>query len=565
MRHLPILALLGALFLGACAPGRAPGTSERSPSSATQPSRTLNVIMRVEPPDILAGAVDRSAIHKPLFTATLGGWDLSNTPYPILARDVPQLNTDTWRLFPDGRMETVYRIRPGLTWHDGKPLTADDFAFTRRVDLARVDWGLSQSSAELRQTEEVLAVDPLTVVIRWRRPYTEAAAPIDFIVHPRHVLEGPLERADPDFFNNLGFWSTEYMGAGPYRIDRWERGAFIEASAFENFALGRPKIDRVRLTWGNDPNVNLTRLLAEDADIALDGSLRFEQAATLRQQWGPQALGKIMLNPTSLRYIQVQAREEYVNPKALLDARVRKAILHGIDRPTLAETMLEDRSMVADTVPPPTVGYYSAIERVVTKYPFDPRRTERLMAEAGYTKGSDGVYTSPTEGRFQVEVRGVSGGQEEQDTNIVASFLREAGMNNNILLLPSSARAVDDKTKGTFPGLTLNNNTLQIGLGLNKWLTANVGGPHDNWTGGNRMGWSNAEFDRLSEQWATTLDRAQWVQILGQMMKVLSDEMPSLPLYYNFQVVAHVAALEGPQAITPESTRYGNIHEWRWR
>lgn len=563
-RSASILLVLVPLLLGACAPSAPSGGPSGADASPDRPARTLNVVMRVEPPDIMSGAVDRSAIHKPLFTGTLGGWDLNASPYPLLARELPQLNSNSWKVFPDGRMETVYRLRPGLTWHDGQALTAEDFVFTRQVDTMRVEWGLSQSSAEERTIEEVLAPDPGTVVIRWRRPFTEAPAP-ERIIHPRHILEGPLARGDPEFFGNLGFWSTEYIGAGPYRIDHWERGAFIEAGAFDNFALGRPKIPRIRLTWGNDPNVNLTRLLAGDAEIALDGSLRFDQASTLKQQWGPQNAGVIMLNPTSLRYIQVQARPEYVSLRALLDGRTRKAILHAIDRPTLAETMLEDRTMVADTVPPPTVGYYSTIDRLVARYPFDLRRSEQLMAEVGFSKGPDGSYTSASEGRFRVEVRGVSGGQEEQDTTIVNGYLREGGFDTFIQLLPSSARAVDEKTKGTFPGLTLNNNTLQRGLGLNKWLTANIGGPHDNWTGGNRMGWSNPEFDRLHDQWVTTLDPTQAVQVLAQMMKLLSEETPSLPLYYNFQVVAHVGALEGPLAITPESTRYGNIHEWRWR
>src|SRR5947207_14818024 len=100
-----------------------------------------------------------------------------------------------------------------------------------------------------------------------------------------------------------------------------------------------------------------------------------------------------------------------------------------------------------------------------------------------------------------METRGVSSGDEERDTTIVDGYFRDAGFDSYINLLPSSARAVDDKTKGTFPGLTLNNNTLQPGLGLNKWLTANIGGPWDNWTGGNRMGWSNQEFDQLYERW----------------------------------------------------------------
>jgi peptide/nickel transport system substrate-binding protein len=462
-------------------------------------------------------------------------------------------------------METTFRLRNGLTWHDGTPLTAEDYAFSKRAWTARIERGIEQSSAEFREIEDILAPDARTVVVKWRSPYWSAAAPIDLYVFPRHILEPVLDQADPDAYGAHPYWSSSWVNAGPYKLDRWERGAFIEGAAFDGFALGRPKISRVRLTWNNDPTVSLTRLLAGDADIALDGAIRFEQATILRQQWNTANGDTIQLNPTSLRYIQVQARPDYVTPRALLDVRARRALLHAIDRPTLAETMLEDRSMVADSVAPPTAPYFAAVERVTTKYPYDPRRAEQLMNELGYTKGSDGIFTSPSEGRFQFEVRGVSGGQEEQDTTIVSNFLKSNGFDATILLLPSSSRAVDDRMKGTFPGLTLNNNTLQRGLGLNKWLTSNIGSPADNWVGGNRMGWSNPEFDRVYNIWATTLDRTESTNAMIQLMRIFTEELPSPPLYFNFQVVAHNGALRGPQPITPDSTRFGNVHEWSWR
>ncbi|MPZ15070.1 MAG: hypothetical protein GEU73_11710 [Chloroflexi bacterium] len=559
-----IVPLLVAISVAACTPAT-PGTAPGGPGSPSpQAGRTLNITMRVEPPTILEGSVDRSAVHKPLFAATLGAWSLQEEPYPVLAEAVPQLDTDQWKVSPDGRMETVYRLRSGLTWHDGTPLTAEDFVFTLRAERARVEWGLEQSSAELRQIDEITAPDPSTVVIAWRQPYTEAAAP-DLIPFPQHIVEPPLDQGDPELFGNLPYWNVEWVGAGPYRIEGWERGAYIEGTAFDDYALGAPKIGNVRLTWGNDPNVNLTQMLAGTADIALDGSLRFEQARTLKERWQSDGEGTIMLNPTSLRYMQTQYRPDYVQPRALLNPDVRAAILHAIDRPTLAETMIEDRTMVADTVPPRTAAYYQAVDDATSKFPYDLRRTEQLMAGAGFTKGSDGVYTSPEEERFHVEVRGVSGGQEEQDTTIVNDFLHRAGFEGQILLLPSSARAVGDEIKGTFPGLTLNNNTLQRGLGLDKWHSSRIGRPETNWVGGNRQGYANPEYDRLHDLWRTTLNRTEATQHLIQMMKLLSEEVAYLPLYYNFQVVAHTTELTGPQSITPDSTRYGNIHQWAWR
>jgi peptide/nickel transport system substrate-binding protein len=559
-------SLIVALFLTGCAQPRHPAENsvdDRSRATSVDPSRTLSIIMRVEPLTMLEGSVDRSAIHKPLFAATLGAWSLDESPFPILAEAVPQLNTESWRVFPDGRMETTYRLKPNLTWHDGTPLTADDFVFSRRVDIARVEWGIDRPVTEYREMEEILAPDPRTVVIRWKSPYTEAAAP-DMIAYPRHILEGPLNQADGDAFGSHPYWSEGWVGAGPYRIDRWDRGAFIEGVAFDGFALGSPKIKRIRLTWNNDPNVTLTRILAGDGDIALDGSMRFQQVTVLRERWPTQADGTILLNPTSLRYMQYQSRTEFVNPRAMHDLRVRRALLHALDRATLAEIMIEDKSMAADTVPPRTAAAYPQVERAIMKYPYDPRVAEQLFAEAGFTKGADGFYASPSQGRFSLEVRGVSGGAEEQDTTIVADAIRSFGLDTTILLLPSSRRASDDMIKATFPGLTLNNNTLQRGLGLEKWHSSNIGHPGNNWVGTNRTAWTHPEFDRLHTLWSTTLDRNQANGHLTEMMKMLSEQVGLFPLYYNFQVVAHNSALRGPQPITPDSSRYGNVHQWEW-
>src|SRR5262249_35688308 len=163
---------------------------------------------------------------------------------PILAEAIPTLDSDAWRLLPDGRMETTYRLRAGLTWHDGVPLTAEDVAFSRRVAVARVEGGLGQTSARIRAIEDIGAPDSRSVLRGSRQPYW-AAAPPYLSPFPRHLVGAPFTQGGPEAFGSLPCWSTAWIGAGPFRLDRWERGAFIEAVAFDGFALGRPKIGRV--------------------------------------------------------------------------------------------------------------------------------------------------------------------------------------------------------------------------------------------------------------------------------------------------------------------------------
>ena len=113
--------------------------------------------------------------------------------------------------------------------------------------------------------------------------------------------------------------------------------------------------------------------------------------------------------------------------------------------------------------------------------------------------------------------------------------------------------------------MTTNYTTLNRDYGMAKNMTARLATPENRWSGSNKIGWSNPEYDRLYDAWNTTLDRAERNDRFVQMLKLVSEELPAFPLYFNFEVVAHVASLQGPPLAAPEGARYGNIHEWQWK
>src|SRR5439155_4421069 len=144
MRSWPIVFTLMIMLGAACAPAQSrPGPAEPG-STEPRPSRTLSVLVRNEPLDLTDSLSSRANFAVAMFGSPLVKLD-HGVPYPVLS-DIPELNTDTWRVFPDGRMETTYRLRPGLVWHDGEPLTAQDLVFGRQITTARVQLGLSITS-----------------------------------------------------------------------------------------------------------------------------------------------------------------------------------------------------------------------------------------------------------------------------------------------------------------------------------------------------------------------------------------------------------------------------------
>src|SRR5438093_214121 len=242
-----VSVVLTVILLG-CAPEQSQGPrASQGPVGGTQPStpgRTLVLAHRYEPASLAPKVLGSNGplTTSRLFNAALTVIDDNGTGRPYLAETVPQLNTDSWRVFPDGRMETTYVLRSGLTWQDGAPLTAADFAFALRVykDPSLVVFVSTPQDA----IDGVLTPDPRTITIQWKAPNAGAAALSfeDFDPLPAHLFEAPFTdylegRTSREAFMSDPLWAVGYVGAGPYKLERWDPGTQMEGSAFAGHAL----------------------------------------------------------------------------------------------------------------------------------------------------------------------------------------------------------------------------------------------------------------------------------------------------------------------------------------
>src|SRR4030095_13333631 len=160
----------------------------------------------------------------------------------------------------------TYRLRPNLTWHDGHPLTAEDFVFAFTVYTAP---GMGQFEPTPQDRIEAgLAPDPSTVLIRWKSLYPDAGAiqTGDLDPLPRHILERSFAEDTTDASANHVYCSRDFVGPGPYRLERWEAGSHLEAGAFDGHALGRPRIDRVIVRFISAEKQMMNNPLAQHGD-----------------------------------------------------------------------------------------------------------------------------------------------------------------------------------------------------------------------------------------------------------------------------------------------------------
>ena len=210
-----------------------------------------------------------------MLNSALTLYDNLGTLRPMLAERLPTQENGDWIVKSDGNMVTTYRVRQNLRWHDGVPLTARDFAFAHRVYM---DPAIPVSRDIERRMAQVEARDDHTLVIAWSELYPLANAlgfsglpPL-----PRHLLEEKYRTTAANEFVSGEEWSTSFVGSGPYRLERWERGARITVRANPDWFLGPPRIQTIEVRFIGDPNTVLGHLLAGEVDFASTPVVRFD-------------------------------------------------------------------------------------------------------------------------------------------------------------------------------------------------------------------------------------------------------------------------------------------------
>lgn len=478
-------------------------------------------------------------------------------PMPYLAEELPSIDKGTWRVFPDGRMETTYRLRKNARWQDGTPITAHDFIFARAV---RLDPALPMRGIVERRIGVALAVDDHTLFFDWSEPYIWAGMvhPEYFAPLPRHLLE-ELYLTDKVSFASGPHWRTEFVGSGPYRLETWQPGVEMVLRAHEGFVFGKPPVDQVIFRFIADANTIVANLLSGAADVAFHSSIGFSQNQALEQAGWQGTTEYWRGNP---RYIEFQTRDWGNLQRAVLDLRVRRAMLHAIDRQALIDGLYAGRARVQHVWLDPNDPAFPAVERAVTKYEFDPARAEALLSEAGWIKGTEGVARNASGEVLHVPILNQSGEIDQLEAAVVANYWKAIGISSEVQQL-NRAQQGDGEFRSKFPAVSYNRIT--IDYEAMPWLSGKVTRPENRWTGTNRIGYVNPILDEFWTKAVGTIDDRDREPLLVEALKAMTADAVVTITHLQPRAVAYRAGLSGPKETwVGESALIWNIWEWRW-
>ena len=536
-----LLALFAVtLVLAGCAPA-APGQLG-APAQPSQPraQKTLTIAENREPAHIEgftgAGGAGGAGTILNIVHNNLARENEKEVYIPELAVDLPSVEKGTWRLNPDGSMDTTWQIRPNVKWHDGAPFTSADllFTFTLRKDPTLP----SPRGVEGAQLMELAtAPDPHTLVIHWSKTYNRAGESSGLNPLPRHILE-ELYLSDKEAFVNSRYFQEDFIGLGPYRLVRWERGSHMDFAPFEDYYRGRPPLDRVIFRFVFDPNTLIANILADAVDIVLPPSVDLQTALEVRQRW--EGTGNVVRfdSTNRLRHLEVQHRPDVARPpNGLTNVTVRQAFYHAINRPAFVEVITQGMAAVADSWIPPNHALRPIVEGQVPQFPYDPGRAQQLMARAGWVRGPDGVTVHQPGGeRFEIQLRADQGAGKEKEVTIIGEDWKAIGAIPTIDIIPS-AREGDREYESLSPGVLLTGN-----LAARNWFTDRthsryISSAANRWTGRNRTGYVNPRVDAILERLEVAIDPRDHAPLHQQLMREQMADIAIMPLYWEVQPV----------------------------
>ncbi len=558
------LLVVTGLFV-ACAPtapaGQNPASGQVAAPQAAAISQKQMVIAFATEPQMLEPSFGQGSGNRD-FSALTSGFLTYLTPQqqamPYLAQELPSLDRGTWKVLPDGRMETTYTLRRNLTWHDGHALTAHDFVFGHTMHL---DPAMPAAKIDVdRRIGRVQALDDYTIFLDWKEPYLWAGMIFEpnFPALPRHILED-LYNNDKQAFVDSAHWRTEFIGTGPYKLEGWQQGVDMTLLAFDGFALGKPPIDKIVMRFIADANTIVANLLTGTVDVAFHSSIAFSENQGLEQRgWA----GHVEYWRGNPRWLEFQTRDWGNIQKAVLDARVRRALVHAIDRRAIVDGLYSGKTQVQYYWLSADDPAYQAVDRAVPKYEYDVRQAEILLQEAGWIKGSDGVARNTAGDSLSIPILNQSGDIDQLEAAILVDFWKAIGASGEIQRL-SRAQQADGEFRSKYQAVTYNRRPL--GYDTMGWLSSNVTTAENRWGGDNMSGYHNPTLDQLWPRVLATIDAKDREPLLINALTAMTNDAVINPTHLQPRSMVYRSGITGPQEPwVGESALIWNAWEWRW-
>jgi peptide/nickel transport system substrate-binding protein len=465
-------------------------------------------------------------------------------------RGIPQADLATsWGISRDG---TIYNfsLNPKAVWHDGEPVTSDDVIFTIQT-MSSDDSPLPADIRDFWKQIEITRLDDKTIQFKLSEPFAPFLDYLTFGVLPSHLLGGlTMAELVDDPFN------MSPVGSGPYRFDHMitDGGQItgVVLSAFKDYYVKGAYIDQIAIRYY--PDAQAVYAAYQSGDIAGIGNVSTD---ILPQVLSEKALNLYTTRLPVMTLIFLNLDDPQV--EFFQDVNVRKALIQGLNRQGMIDTLRSGQAILADgPIFPGTWAYYDGIEH----YAYNPNQAIDLLREAGYTIPAEGGSIRASEDGVQLafELAYPDDNEHVALAKVIQQDWATLGVQVSLTALPYD-QLVTERLD------TRNYQAALVDLNLSRSPDPD---PYPFWhqtqiaSGQNYSKWDDRQASEYLEQARITTDMADRMRLYNNFQVRWSQELPALPLYYPVYTYAVSNDVQGVSIgpIFDPADRFNHVTDW---
>ena len=426
----------------------------------------LTIALQLEPPHLDPTSAAAGAIDSVLYSNVFEGLTRFMSNGSVVAG-----LAESWEISDDGTTYT-FKLRDGVTFHDGTTMDAEDVKFT--LDRARAEDSANAQKALFAGISEVTVVDPATVEVKLSAPDG------NFLFN---MAWGDAVIVAPESIENI---KQTPIGTGPFKFDTWVQGDRIEISRNAAYWGDAPALEAATFKFISDPTAAFAAMMAQD----IDAFAGFPAPENLPQF---EADPRFQVLVGSTEGETILSTNNKMPP--LDDVRVREAIAHAIDRQAIIDgAMFGLGTPIGTHFAPHNPDYVD----LTAKSNFDPEKAKALLAEAGFADGFTTTLKLPPPSYAR------RGGE------IIAAQLRAVGIETEITNL-EWAQWLEEVFRGKDFGLTIVSHTEPFDIGI--YARPDYYFQYD-----------NPAFQELMSTLGATSDPAARSDLLAQAQTMIADD-----------------------------------------
>jgi len=499
------------------------------------------------------------------FYEPLANWDADGNLQPVLAASIPGREDGT--LAADGKSVT-WKLKQGVTWHDGKPFTADDVVF---------NWAYARNPATAATTSgsyvDVVAekVDDYTVKVSFAKPtpfWADAFVGPRGMIVPKHLFEAFAGEKSRDAPTNL-----KPVGTGPYMFKDFKPGDMVSGVINPNYHMpNRPYFDGFEMKGGGDA-VSAARAVLQTGEFDFGWNMQVEDEILQRLEKGGK--GRVIISQGgNIEHIQVNTTDPWTEVDGersslktthptLSDPAVRQALSMLVDKVSV-EKFIYGRTGTA------TANFVNNPEKFRSKdttFEFNVDKANDILEKAGWKKGADGIRAK--DGKKLKFVYQTSINQPRQKTQaIVKQACQKAGIDIEVKAVTASVYfssdvANPDTYTKFYTDLQMYTTTMtqpDPEVFMLQFTSAEAATKTNKWQGRNITRWRNKEYDDIFKAAQVEVDPIKRAAMFIKLNDMVVKDVVVIPV-----VARPTVSAVGNQLVVNLSgwdNNTSDIHNW---